>query len=142
MIAVGVFLLGLLAAIAMPFEILFPQRIIVGKSRVQIVRKGSSGDRVELSIPYYNLKRATHEKDGDDWYVGLDLYDLDDPDTYAEPRSQIEKKKEKGRDATIDGGFTASLKEIADILKDRIVAAKRKREADEDDGDDEPEILD
>ena len=124
--------IGALGMIAMPFELFCPKQLTFGETAFQLARKWPSGVKVEVHIPYANMKKVVHEKGGDDnWRVGITLYDPDDEDTYAKEPKDLQQYESKGRDYVLDGGFTESLGQIAERLDKKRRKAKREREEDE-----------
>jgi hypothetical protein len=125
------FLIGVGGMIAFPIELLCPKQLVLGDDAFQLVRQWRSGPAVELHIPYANIKEVIYEKHDDTWQLGIDLHDTEDADTYAKGPNDLKQLKKKGRDYVLDGGYTMSQKEIADILDKRQRKALRRRDAEE-----------
>ncbi len=123
--------IGLLGMVGFTFEFFCPKRLVFGKEAFQLVRRWPSGVAVEIQLPYANLRKVVHEKKDDSWRVGIDLHDLSDPDTYAKDAADVQQAEKKGRDYVLDGGYTSSLEEIADLLDEKRRKAKRQREEEE-----------
>ena len=99
------FLIALIGIVALLFEFLCLKQLVLGDEAFQVVRRWVSGTTVvELHIPYANIKAVVYEKRGDDWQLGIDLYDPDD-ETYGfwassaastpvpQPRSSIGRRR-------------------------------------------------
>lgn len=65
------------------FPLLARQRIVIGSDRVQMIRGRAGRERVIDQIPYWNIADSASVTGEAGRYVGVDLFDLDDPDTFA-----------------------------------------------------------
>ncbi|MGL4554325.1 MAG: hypothetical protein ACRC33_24445 [Gemmataceae bacterium] len=107
------FVIGLGGMIAFVVEFLGPKRLVVGDRSFQVVR----GSSVELHVPYANVRHLAYEKRDDEGYVGIDLHDPDDPDTYAKDAGDLRQRDKKGRDCALDGWYTLGLQEVARLIE-------------------------
>ena len=81
------------------------RRLIVGTDRIQLVELVGNDDTVVLQIPYSNLAEVKYEATRSHRRVGIDLLDLNDPETYA-PRTNFETRRRAiGRHFCITVGY-------------------------------------
>ena len=122
------FLIALIGIVALLFEFLCLKQLVLGDEAFQVVRRWVSGTTVvELHIPYANIKAVVYEKRGDDWQLGIDLYDPDD-ETYARDENDLRQIDRRGHDYILDGDYTLSLREVARRLDKKRRKAERKPE--------------
>lgn len=94
------------------------RRLIVGVDRVQLVERLHGEDVVVLQIPYDNIAELKHESEDEfSNRVGIDLRELDDPDTYAGSHMFLLNKQSDGRHFCIKGGYSAKLRVISKTLE-------------------------
>jgi hypothetical protein len=91
------------------------RRLIVGKDRIQVLEQRKGEDHVMLQIPYANIAKFKYE-DGAK-RVAIDLYQLDDADTYA-PEEKLEKNRRKdGWHYCITYGYRNGARAIASEME-------------------------
>lgn len=118
------FLIGLIGIVALLFEFLCPKQLVLGDEAFQLVRKWVSGTTVvEVHIPYANIRAVVYEKRGESWQLGIDLEDSDD--TYSKDENDLKQHDKKGHDFILDGDYTLSLQEVANLLEKKRRKAER-----------------
>jgi hypothetical protein len=89
------------------------EQIVLGEERMQIVTRSG---KVTLQIPYANIAKVSVVNDQGVKYLGLNLADLEDPDTFASNWDFAEHRKKQGWHYTIQSGFQRSIDEIHDLI--------------------------
>jgi hypothetical protein len=86
--AIG-FLSSVVLVPLLALSLFFKNRLIIGADRLQQVHgKG----RVSLQIPYANISKIELvNKPGEDPFIGIDLKDVDDPETYCRGFATVKK---------------------------------------------------
>jgi hypothetical protein len=102
------------------FRLLVPDCLILGPDRLQMARKVGGKDVVYLQIPYRNIDNLAYESTQDGKYVGINLKDLQDPDTYARPNDFLKTKKQSEWHCLVRGGYKASLPAIHKKLLEKM----------------------
>ena len=91
------------------------RRLVVGEDRIQVIERRRGEDHVILQIPYANI--AKFKCEDSNTRVGINLYRLDDGDTYA-PGENFERnyRKEK-RHYCITYGYRHGVRAIASEME-------------------------
>ncbi len=94
------------------------RRLVVGVDRLQMVERRRGEDVVVLQLPFANIAEMKYEAvDELTWRLGIDLEELDDPDSYIWFNTFTDNKRSDGRHFSVTGGYTASTKAITKELK-------------------------
>jgi hypothetical protein len=92
------------------------ERLILGEDRLQVVRRIKGDDAVILQIPYENIADLAYVAKRMDWFVGIDLLEVDDPNTFG---GRFESHKiAEGWHYTIGDGYTVKAARIHKKLKE------------------------
>ena len=103
------------------------RRLIVGVDRIQLVELAHNDDSVVLQIPYSNFAEVKYEATRSHRRVGIDLLDLNDPETYAPGTNFESRRRAIGRHFCITVGYEGGPSAIASAIIDAI--AKWRSEA-------------
>jgi len=119
-VGIGVVLFAPLMMAYLVYRLFVPDCLILGPDRLQMARKVRGEDVVYLQIPYGNIDNLAYESTQDGKYVGINLKDLQDPDTYAKPNDFLKTKKQSQWHYLVRGGYKASLPAIHKKLLEKI----------------------
>lgn len=126
-LAAGGFLIGLFGAVAIPFDIVFPQYLVLSRDALQVVNTRRSGPAVIVEIPFGNVTQVARVRSSGGnqvTYVTLTLSDATDPDTYFAP-GEVTRLAER------DGAYTVPIpngcdgEALAARVEKRVRKAKR-----------------
>jgi hypothetical protein len=116
-----VFLVLCPAVIAFQIHLLrVKERLVLGEDRFQVVHRIKGEDVVVTQIPYANLKKVTYESGSDKQRVGLDIHDLDEPDTFEKTDGFETYKNINGFHYVIAGGYQEPVATIYEMLCARL----------------------
>jgi hypothetical protein len=117
-------LFGIVAVVSAPAVIValvrawwVRRRLIIGDDCLQLVEHLKGEDTVVLQIPYANIADFQYETTKTEYRVGIDLRDLDDPNTYARFESFFTNQTIENRHYSISDGYQGSPKAIHKALK-------------------------
>jgi hypothetical protein len=102
------------------FQLSVKERLIVGDDRFQVAHRVRGEDEVVMQFPYRNISKIKFEQGTQRNYVGIDLVDLDELDTYQKKDYFQNTKSVRSFHWVIDGGYTESLETIYELLKKRM----------------------
>ena len=109
--AIGAVLLPLIGLLLFVGE-----KLIVASDRLQIVQMG----KVVTQIPYRNIANMLLGNDEGVEFIGIDLHDLDDSDTFASGCNFQSSKTSDGWHFRLLGGYQKGLAEIHQLLLDQM----------------------
>jgi hypothetical protein len=92
------------------------RRLIVGSDCIQVIEHRGGEDRVVLQIPYANI--ADFKYEDNPRRVWIDLYQLDDPNTYAPSENFKSNRQSNGRHYSIQVGYRIGPRAIADEIEE------------------------
>jgi hypothetical protein len=113
-------LLGPAAIAGGVYRMRIKERLILGADRLQIVHRVRGEDRVITQVPYANVAAIRWEGGTQNNYVGIDLADLADADTYQKNDDFTAIKGVRGFHVIIDPGYTEPLATIYALLVERV----------------------
>jgi hypothetical protein len=117
-------LIGIGAVLAAPAMIVLllrslwvKRRLVIGADRLQVVEHLVGEDTVVLQIPYSNIAEFKYEATKTERRVGIDLLQLDEPETYARSENFQVNGQVEGRHFTISGGYRGGPRAIATAIE-------------------------
>ena len=101
------------------------ERLVLGSDRFQIVHQVQGQDEVITQVPYSNISAIQFERGTQSNYVGIEIADLEQANTYSKNNDFPTTKSVRGFHVIIDPGYTEALGTIYDLL---VVRAKPYQE--------------
>ena len=111
--------IGPLAVAMGIYRLKVKERLIVGEDCFQIVHRVLDKDEVITQIPYANMASIKFER-GQNNYVGIDVDELNEPNTYQKNNDFESTKSVRSFHCVIDPGFTETLETIYDMIAERF----------------------
>jgi hypothetical protein len=102
------------------YQLKVKERLIVAADRFQIIHRVQGEDEVVTQIPYSNISKITCERGSQRNHVGIDLAELDRPETYQKSNNFETIKSVNGFHCVIYEGYTEALETIYEMLKARL----------------------
>jgi hypothetical protein len=96
------------------------ERLIFGKDCFQIVQRVRGEDEVTTQIPYANMSTIQVSRGNQGTYIGIDLADLEEANTYQKDDNFSTIKNVRGFHCVIDPGYTEALETIYGMLASRL----------------------
>jgi hypothetical protein len=111
-----------LLILGLGFMLITKERIVVADDRLQRLQQLGGTDKVRTQIPYRNIARCDHVKEEGVRFVGIDLVDPDDGDSFDADSDFARQKKTYGWHYRIQGGFQEDVSTIQQMLADKLQA--------------------
>jgi membrane protein YdbS with pleckstrin-like domain len=118
---------GIAVVVLCPLIVLFQvhllkvkERLVLGADRFQVLHCVGGEDVVVTQIPYANIKEVTFESGGNQRRVGIDLHDMEEPQTFQTKGDFEITRNLNGFDYVIGGGYKEPLESIYQMLCARI----------------------
>jgi hypothetical protein len=105
------------------------ERLILAADRLQLVRRFQDEDQVILQVPYANISAIRFEHGTQRNYVGIDVADLADADTYSKDNNFTTIKDIRGFHVVIDPGYTQGLAFIYAMIVERMKACQEEADS-------------
>jgi hypothetical protein len=124
----GGLLAASIAAVVIPMAVLYlfsGERLVIAEDRLQVLHKASGGDEVASQIPYRNIAKIAMGDDEGSKFIGIDLHDPDDADTFTYGCNFRDEKNGNGWHYRIPGVFQRSLDAIYQMILDRLHAQQK-----------------
>ncbi|MBV9125110.1 MAG: hypothetical protein JO112_17275 [Planctomycetes bacterium] len=131
LLLVGLFMVFLgPAAIALGiYRMRIKERLILAPDRLQMVRRVQDEDQVLLQVPYANISAIQFEHGTQRNYIGIDVADLADPNTYSKNNDFPTIKNIRGFHVVIDPGYTQGLAFIYAMIVERMKACQEEADS-------------
>lgn len=110
-------------------DLLARKRLVLGRDRLQYVRRTGGEDVVITQIPYWNVDDIKYRHESGVQEVRIRLFDLDDPDTYTSGDGFEDMERTFDCHFAIGGGYTVGVPAIRDRLKSRVQKYRKRRDA-------------
>ena len=121
-----------IGAVIMPLGVLglgwmlfVDERLILGDDRLQIVRRLSGQDQVTTQVPYRNIAALESVNDEGVRFVGINVQDPSDPDTFETDSDLPRAQQKHGWNIRIHGGYQESTATIHEMLSRKIARGPR-----------------
>ena len=126
--SIWLLVVGLLAVVICPaaiamgvYRLRIKERLILGADRLQIVHRIQGEDQVIAQVPYANVALLRWEGGKQSNYVGIDIADLAEANTYEKKDQDFSTTKSaRGFHIVIDPGYAESLATIYAMLVERV----------------------
>jgi hypothetical protein len=96
------------------------ERLVLGEDRFQVVHRIKGEDVVVTQIPYANLAKITYEDEPGKQRVGLDIRELDEPNTFEKTDGFEIFQNINGFHYVIAGGYKEPVLTIYEMLCARL----------------------
>lgn len=96
------------------------ERLILGSDCFQVIHQIQGADEVITQIPYANIATITFERGTQRNYVGIDLVELNEPNTHDSKNRFETNKSVRSFHWIIDPGYTEGLETIYEMLRERV----------------------
>lgn len=122
-------IIGPLLALLFGLMLVLNERIVLGSDRLQRLQRLGKADKVTTQIPYRNIANLTYDTDEGVRFLGIDLIDVDDPDTFDTAANFAHEKETYGWHFRLLGGYQKDLRTIHDMLAKRLEAFRQSQES-------------
>jgi hypothetical protein len=116
---VGVVLAPLII-LGLGFMLLTNRRIVLGSDRLQVLQRLGGADKVTTQIPYRNIANLACDTDEGARFLGIDLVNVDDGETFATDSNFAREKSTYGWHFRVFGGYQKDVRTIHDMLARRL----------------------
>jgi len=111
-----------LLILGLGFMLITKERIVLASDRLQRLQQLGGTDKVRTQIPYRNISRCDHVKEEGVRFLGIDLLDPDDAETFNADSNFSREKKTYGWHFRIQGGFQEDVRTIQQMLAEKLEA--------------------
>jgi hypothetical protein len=116
----GAAIIGPLLTFAFAVMLALKERIVLGNDRLQRLQRLGKADKVTTQIPYRNIANLACDTDEGARFLGIDLIDADDADTFDTASNFAREKNTYGWHFRILGGYQKDLRTLHDMLAKRL----------------------
>jgi hypothetical protein len=109
--------MGICLACLMAYRVWAAPSLVISEDRLQIQERGSGFCKVAVEFPFENIEVIKFETMSNKPAIGIDLADLDDPETYLPKNESKRLKKMHGRHYFIHDDFRTDLAIVSKKLK-------------------------
>ena len=113
-------IIGPLLTFAFAVMLALKERIVLGSDRLQRLQRLGKADKVTTQIPYRNIGNLACDTDEGARFLGIELIDVDDADTFDTASNFAREKSTYGWHFRIFGGYQKDLQTIHDMLAKRL----------------------
>ncbi len=120
-------IIGPLLTFAFAVMLALKERIVLGSDRLQRLQRLGKADKVTTQIPYRNIANLTCDTDEGARFLGIDLIDAADADTFDTASNFAREKSTHGWHFRTFGGYQKDLQTIHDMLARRLEDFKQSQ---------------
>lgn len=117
-----------LVILGLGFMLITKERIVLASDRMQRLQRLGGADKVRLQIPYRNIAGCDSVKEEGVRFIGIDLLDPDDAETFNADSNFAREKTNYGWHFRIQGGYREDVRTIHQMLAGKLQAFQAGQE--------------